>query len=340
MASTTGGTGAGGSTTATVFALNPSKAVLDLYDFAGVKDSKLYVTATTALATKHDGTIATLRIMLDELTLRSNEHGWDSLLLIKDSKDKEHHLITANRMLTMEEITMTADAYVDKSNRLAQDNHMMVTCILNSLTSKGAQALRDSQYSHLIGTTPCAPLLIKVLLLDCEVENASTNFFIREQMTKLDGKIATLDFDILTFNKHVQDLQRKLKQGGEESSDLFMHVMRAYLKCKDKDFLQDIKDHKRKFERGDMALDLKTLMIAGQRSYQNLLQEGTYNRPSAEEEQILALTARLEGTKKKGDGGSPGSHEVAAWKLVAPTDGKVTKTVNGKEWTFCAVHKK
>ena len=110
-----------------------------------------------------------------------------------------------------------------------------------------------------------------------------------------------------------------------------MHVMRAYLQCKDRDFVQDIKEHKRKFERGELTLDLKTLMIADQRSYQTLLQEGTYNQPSAEEEQILALTARLEGSKKKDGTSGTGGHPVAAWKLIAPVDGKTTKTVSGKE---------
>ena len=319
----------------TVFALNPSKAVTDLYDYTTTKDAKLYASATATLTTKHDGTVTTLRIMLDELALRANEFGWGGLLLIKDSDNVEHHLITGNRMLKMEDIIRATVGYVDRANRMAQDNHMMVTCILNSLTSKGAQALRDSQYSYLQGITPSAPILIKVLILDCEVENASTNFFIRERMTQLEDKIKALGYDVLTFNKHVQDLQRKLRQGGEESSDLFMHVMRAYLQCKDRDFVQDIKEHKRKFERGELALDLKTLMIAAQRSYQTLLQEGTYNKPTTEEEQILALTAQLAGNKKKDSG-----HPVAAWKLVAPVDGKNVKTVSGKEWLYCDTHKK
>ena len=82
----------------TVFALNPSKAVTNLYDYTTTKDAKLYASATAALTTKHDGTVATLRIMLDELALRSNEFGWGGLLLIKDSDNIEHHLITGNHM--------------------------------------------------------------------------------------------------------------------------------------------------------------------------------------------------------------------------------------------------
>ena len=31
---------------------------------------------------------------------------------------------------------------------------------------------------------------------------------------------------------------------------------------------------------------------------------------------------------------------MAAWKLIAPVDGKMSKTVNGKEWLYCDTHKK
>jgi hypothetical protein len=46
-------------------------------------------------------------------------------------------------------------------------------------------------------------LLIKVLLLDCEVEDASTKFFIRERSgpSSLRASIKELNSNILAFNK-------------------------------------------------------------------------------------------------------------------------------------------
>ena len=73
---TTGTAGAAPAAAApTVFALNPSKAVTNLYDYTTTKDAKLYASATAALTNKHEGTVATLRVILDELALRSNEFG-------------------------------------------------------------------------------------------------------------------------------------------------------------------------------------------------------------------------------------------------------------------------
>ena len=87
MAATTGTAGAAGGVPATVFALNPSKAVTNLYDYTTTKDAKLYAGATAALTTKHDGKVANMRSMPDELALRSDEFGWGNLLLISESND-------------------------------------------------------------------------------------------------------------------------------------------------------------------------------------------------------------------------------------------------------------
>jgi hypothetical protein len=114
-------------------------------------------------------------------------------------------------------------------------------------------------------------LLIKVLLLDCEVEDASTKFFIRERMTQLTDKIKELNSNILAFNKsrnsnlsldkgggqedqgaqqqhpcfqQVQELHLKPRQVEEESSDLFMYVLHVYLSRKDCNFVQDVTKQK------------------------------------------------------------------------------------------------
>jgi hypothetical protein len=140
-----------------------------------------------------------------------------------------------------------------------------------------------------VNNVPCGPLIIKVLLLKCEVETAATNLYVRHQMTLLPKKIVELNYDVAAFNKHVNDLRRQLYHGGETSSDLLLHVLLSYLACKDPDFVAGIKDQKRQFEAGKETLDLLAL-----KQYQTLVQDGTYNKPTAQEEHIIALTAKLE----------------------------------------------
>ena len=87
-----------------VFALTPAQAVTDLYNYSKAKDAKIYKTATDSLTTKHDGTITTLRPMLDELLMRIKDYNWSSLIVIMDDDGKKCNLIVQNRALTMENV--------------------------------------------------------------------------------------------------------------------------------------------------------------------------------------------------------------------------------------------
>ena len=252
-----------------IFALTPAQAVTDLYDYSKAKDAKIYKTATDSLNTKHDGTIATLRPMLDELLMRAKDYNWNSLIMIKDNDDKTCNVILRNRTLTMVNGIASTASYLGLQSRSAQDNYLMVQCILNSLDTEGSKALRSSQYSYNHNGEPSAALLIKVLLLDCEVETASKNFFVRSQLGELEQFMVNIDCNVVEFNKHVSELLRKLRQGGEETQDdvlfIYMHVMKAYLICPDQDFLA-IKLQKIKAEAEPNLLTLPTLMISAQKS--------------------------------------------------------------------------
>ena len=232
---------------------------------------------------------------------------------------------------------------------MAQDNYLMVQCILNSLDSEGSKALRSSQYSYNHNGEPSAALLIKVLLLDCEVETASTNFFVRAQLGELERFMVTIDYNVVEFNKHVSELLRKLRQGGEETHDdvlfIYMHVMKAYLICPDPDFLLAIKLQKIKAEANPKLLTLPILMISAQKSYQMLVQEGTYNTPQTHESKLVALAAKYATpTKKEGKGhqakGRGDRLKKPDWMAKAPTDNVTTKSVDGKHYNWCSYHKK
>jgi hypothetical protein len=229
MAATTeAGTGPATEAPPTVFALNPTKAVTDLYYCTTTKDAKLCAGATSAPTTRHDGTRATLLITLYELRMQAIE------IELGNAAPHQRHCFLppatawsplATSPQPPRRSTINPRAWYKKIHNDGDLYPSLLSCM-------GSQALCDLRYSYFQGSTPCAPLLMKVILLDCEVKNASTNFILSERRTQLDESIKTLEYNVLTFNKHVQDLQRKLKQDSEEFSGLLMHVMRAYFQCK------------------------------------------------------------------------------------------------------------
>ena len=132
------------------------------------------------------------------------------------------------------------------------------------------------------------------------------------------------------------------------------------------DFVAGIKDQKRQFEAGKETLDLSLLMILALKQYQTLIQDGIYNKPTTQEEHIIALTAKVEKqmndrsksnkvdaktTKKKvkSFAAQPAKktfdkprvyRNEPAWMSKPPTDGRYVKQIEGVEWTFCRTHKK
>jgi len=353
---------------AAVFALAPAMAIVDALDFDNPSHVKLYIKGSQKLKLEHDGTSETLRPFLEEVQRRCIEFDCANLLEVAEADGIiTRNIIDESRLVTLEDIREASTDYMGVESRDAQNNYMLQKCIMDSLTSEALIKLQHSEYDYKVDNAICAPLLIKALILMCEVENYATSFHVRDQMTRLKSKMIEVDYDIEMFNEHVIKLKIKLHQGGEESNDLFMHVMKAYLTCKDRDFLAEIKDLQRKYIRGDLPRNLSDLMLAGKNEYQRLIQDKTYNQPSPEETQLIALTAKLEQEtearasleKKYRDfkarqdsgkadqrGGNPGSatgkqgRKVEAWMLKAPTDGKLTMNRNGVEWTWCPAHKK
>ncbi len=99
-------------------------------------------------------------------------------------------------------------------------------------------------------------------------------------------------------------------------------------------------------------------MDLAQTKFDALVQEGTWNRPSAEQPHIIALTATLENMSKANAGMAKAGNKpksVArkkvsftapranegdfAWKAVAPTDKSKSKVVNNKTYHWCPGHK-
>ena len=341
------------------FSLTPALPVDEIYDFTSAAHSKVFSKATAPLKISHDGSAKTLRPFLNEVARRAEEFNMDYLLSV-DDEGTEIHIIKESRLISMETIRATATTYMPQQNRESQDNFMLQKCMFDSLTPEGLQKLNDSIFDYKIEGYTCAPMLIKAFIKMCEVENSSTEFYVRQQMTELKDKMKEVNYNIREFNNHVTHLKSVLGRGGNTSDDLFMHVMLAYLTVKDKDFTDDIKSLKRKKERGERECSVEELLEYGHNAWLPLSTHGTYNKPTDEEQQIIALTAKLEQvaeeragldkklsafasrhTGKNATGGKfKGKRSDPKWMLQPPTNGKLTMTFAGEIWTWCPIHKK
>ena len=302
--------------------------------------------------------------MLEALQFKIRLFNWTALIMIPDGSTPPalHDLIDQSRQVTIEHILVHAATCIGTQTRHAQDNEMLVQTLLGSMSTEALGALKKTKLPTRVNGAFVGALIIKVVTQDKEVETHATSFFTREQMTHLSSKIVELKCDIPAFNKEVVLLEESLARGGETSSDLFHHVLKAYENCIDTDFLYDVKDQRKRCESGEHDRTVDHLLLFGRNTCNKLVQRGTYGTPSKEQQEIIALTAKLEvesqerakleksiknlkgksngkGKRNGKSGGKSTPREKPAWMKVAPKDNKFEKTADGVKYFWCTEHK-
>ena len=79
---------------------------------------------------------------------------------------------------------------------------------------------------------------------------------------------------------------------GETSSDIIINLLTGYLACSDRKFIEYIEKCKDEYEDGE-NMTYQSLMRKAERKYQARIMSGEWNALSQEQEEIIALKARI-----------------------------------------------
>jgi len=196
---------------------------------------------------------------------------------------------------------------------------------------------------------------LKVIIREAQIDTRATDLHLRGKLSSLDNYISTISFDIVKFNEYVKDLMDTLTARGETTHDLLANLFKAYKSVKDCDFTTYIKKKEDEYEEGQ-DVDVDMLMLQASNKYKTMVQTGTWNAPSPEEEKILALESQIEKLKKqkeKPTQDKKGGKEVKkgkkkgktcpkkpAWMKKPPLEAQKNKPkmVNGKTYWWCSKH--
>ena len=145
---------------------------------------------------------------------------------------------------------------------------------------------------------PSGNLLLKVLIRECHLDTNATIGGIRNRLSKLDTYLPTVGYNITKFNMYVKNLVDQLRARGEFTNDLLINLFKGYLSATDKSFTAYIDKKLEAYEEGqDMSAD--QLMLWARNKYDLLLDKGTWNAPTEQEEKIIALQAQVKEMEKK-----------------------------------------
>jgi hypothetical protein len=159
-----------------------------------------------------------------------------------------------------------------------------------------------------------------------------------------------LDSNVVEFNKFVKAQVTALAHRNQESSDLSINLFKGYEAANNAEFRVLIRRMVNNYEEG-RDVTVSNLMVATDMKHQARKLNKKWSALTKEQEQILALTARVEQLKsqkmpklipkKPPTGKKPKKDNKWAWKDILPKDGKPgTKLFEGKQCHCnCPFHK-
>lgn len=379
------GNQAGNNPADVVFALTPAEARQNILDYTQRDQMRIYDAAVAPLeGEKFDGTPGKLTNFLARLKEKANNFTWTSTICkIKITDEISRNLIDDYGNISLEKVRESAITYAGQQNRKWQNSHQMKVCIFDSLTEDFQNRVILDQKSWTV-TSPAGSkyadgaCLLKVVISLSYPDTQATTSHIRTELTKTDAKIKELNYDIIKFNDWTKEQLAALAARGETTTDLMVNLFKGYEAVPDKEFLVYIASKKSRYEEGK-PLTTDELMELAQNKYKNKVQTKTWNTPTEEQEQIIALEARVESlqaqnrslskrtptrgarqtgqaqrgqqkgrspnkksaNQSRGDGDYLNATGKWAWLKVAPKQGdKTTKSYDGKTYFWCNKHER
>jgi uncharacterized membrane protein YgcG len=376
LATAAAATAAPATSARTTFSLTPG--VINAaapWDYSTSEGVKLYFQATTAVVPTFDGTLQKLKIFLQAIASKAMTFGWKPLIfIIPDGKTPptDRDLLTKYGLLTAADVKRHAMTYHGQNNRAAQASTQLARCILASLDQSTLLKLMLRSEDYTLAGGEDGPCMLRALISVVSIETRATISCVRTQLKKLPELMDEVKSDVTEFNLVVAAHLDTLRSVDEKCEDLLTDLFAAYQTASDKAFVRYIADKEGQWEDGTVDYTPETFMHLAENNYKTRTAKKTWNEPSREEADLIALQATTKrsmaelvalqstifgqgtgrGGRSSGRGGrggnrgstggrgrGPRDNEKWAWKLVAPTGTQPKKkTFNGKEYLYCPNH--
>lgn len=185
------------------------------------------------------------------------------------------------------------------------------------------------------------PTLLKVVLVDTFVATQAHTFKIKEQLYDLQMK--AFKWNVQAMNQSVREIMVDLQAAGHSfgTDEIMIVLFRAYVGSTNDEFKNAVMYWKNEWSNGSLV-SAEELMIKADGKYDELKKAGTWGKSSDKDEQIVALTAKLETLQKevsKAKGSSTSapvkSEGKFAWKYDRSLSASATYVRDGKTFKWC-----
>jgi len=326
-----------------VFARTPAR-FHQLLNYAEKRDVEIYNRGSAALTGDlWDG--SSIHALMVKVGEKAGQFGWMPMLTFGT-----RNLITGYGEITREEVRLASVAIQAANNRSTQDSDMLFRCLTASITTEvHTKVAKDSQKynfevdGEIVSDGVC---YLKTIVDAHYTHSLSNSAMARTDLSSLDTYMAGLkDSNITQFVLYTKSRLEALTAANETTQDLTVNFFKGLAKAKDKQFRRWVQGRRDEWHarRYVIDVDCANFMEEAENYYKDKVQLREWMQLDEDEEQIVALQARLDRagkenrdpkkTKKNGKKGKKGDKKDDwAWKKVEPKGGEArSKSVYNKK---------
>ena len=356
-------------------------------DYSSKVGIMLYNQATKALTTKFGMTSDEVVVFLQEFGERADSSGWSkgnfNVTKFATSNGEIKHIYEGYGQMTMASIEAACEDFINPlgaryDSRVRQNNGMMVTCIMATLTEDSRARLQPYATEYTRHGTIVGPLLFKVLMRLATIDSAATTESLRAKLRELYMLASSLNYDLPKLHSMYHQYYSQLVARGASVDDPIGILFNIYLSINCAEFRTYIQRKHDMYYDGELpSLTHETLMASANDKYTYLVNKGLWCQEkdssvvalAAEVERLkgqLKLAPKLKGqlpdwkkVEGKGNGNTKGKDAGTgtktknkkntrdrreqvrdeAWKKKAPAAGEpTTKRANDKTYNWCIHH--
>lgn len=360
---------------AVTFALNPSTANDAVIDMSTKEGMKIYEAGLQKVhTTLFDGKSKNVNFFRANVNRKATDAGWNhaagagNIFQIEDTSvtpSKTYDIVYQTQEVPLRAIEDFATTkIIGQQTRAAQNNHMAVQSLLDSLDESMQKSMLTDTTSYTKGNTQIAPLLFRTIIMKSENPGRGQIKVLKDTFKELKEKIKGMK--ISDFNDYVRGNYTSLASFGHkmDEDDLVEYIIAAYKVSDDNLFNEHFKKQERKWLKGEINLKYKDLLEDGLREYGARVhdKDAGWGALSDEQQEIIALTAKIEVLRKevkskpksrtkeekplesdKKGKQIPNYRKKDAWKFNATVNGKTYKagdkfSRDGKDYWWCPHH--
>ena len=221
------------------FAVDPAAALPGTIDFASKAGAAFHKKTVSSLyvdpSERYDLGREGLQTFIDRVHDRAMSSNLsvvqvpESIAVVGQAGAQRKNFCLSHGEIPKELVTAFSNTYLGTQTRAAQDDNMLKTLLLASISEEAYATVMSDRQDFQIQGVECGLLLLKVILDHSSAETTVDPDLIRTQLSQAPAKFAELNYDFPSFNQWINTQVGKLRQRGETSSDLRSHIQSAYV---------------------------------------------------------------------------------------------------------------